>query len=307
MKIKIMKEIVLDNTLTIVDREFRVFDPRYMFDIEQGEFTPITEINAAVIHRNYIDYLTQCWRRHYGVIVSPTILWNMVLGNLAFEVNKDPEKYRNYFTLSAKKQEVLIQQAGNQIDVSLLVSKLQSYIPGDIIDEFFPSFSTDTSKSEIADYTSFLDLVSPYYNYGMYVCGIPKIKILGTKEDWELFDLQCKVLATKIPEFGDYLDKVSDKIYSIINDSADFSSFFDLTRCGSGSQVTVGGWIRDFFIEQPRVLYPENFISCISKIDYHNYTDKKDYRLYAGLFTSSIEDDYLVPEFDNIYFEKLKP
>ena len=80
---------------------------------------------------------------------------------------------------------------------------------------------------------------------------------------------------------------------------------FSLERCGSGSQVMVSGWITQLYIEQPRIPYPENFISCVSKIDYKCYNDGSDYRLYAGLFVSKIENDYLVPEFDSTYYKKV--
>ena len=139
----------------------------------------------------------------------------------------------------------------------------------------------------------------------MYLCGIPKVKVLGTDEDWEKFCDNTKTIAKIIPEFENYLTGVRLKIYSLRNDTLDFSQMFRLDRCGSGSQAEVAGWITDFYIEQPRVTYPENFISCISKIDYHNYNDGQDYRMYAGLFTSTIENDYLIPDFGNVYFRKM--
>ena len=190
------------------------------------------------------------------------------------------------------------------IDASLLITGVSGKIPSDIIIHCFPSYSTDTEKAIIANYTAFLDMVSPYYNYSMYMCGIPKVKILGTKEDWMTFIIKCSRIAEIIPEFKIYLTKVGQTVNNIIENSCDYSKMFSLDRCGSGHQVEVSGWIRDFYIEQPSVRYPENFVSCIAKIDYHNYNDNKDYRLYAGVFTSVVEDGYLVPEFDNIYFQK---
>jgi len=139
------------------------------------------------------------------------------------------------------------------------------------------------------------------------LCGIPKVKVLGTKEDWLIFMFKLGIITALIPEFTEYLITIANRIASICEETCDYSQMFRLDKCGSGSQVEVAGWITDFYIEQPRGKgygYPENFISCISKIDYHNYNDEKDYRLYAGLFTSVIEDDYLIPEFDNMYFVK---
>jgi hypothetical protein len=302
--LKHMKEIVLDNSLTVVEREFPEFNPKYFFNDAKG-FEPITTIEAKITHKNYLDYLTECWKRHYGVIISPTIFWNMVLSNLAYEVNKNPNKYRKYFTASDEKQEICVQQGGNKIDTALLIEGVTWKIPTDIVIHCFPDYTTDTEKAKIANYTAFLDMVSPYYNYSMYLCGIPKVKVLGTLDDWNLFIAKCMKIAETIPEFKKYLGVVRKRIVSIYEDSCNYSQIFTLEPCGSGSQIEVAGWITDFYIEQPCVTYPENFISCISKIDYHNYNDGKNYRLYAGLFTSIVENDYLVPDFDNIYFEKL--
>lgn len=299
-----MKEIVLDTSLEIIESDFQPFNPKHFFRDNEG-YDPVTMITNQITHQNYLGYLVMCWKRHYGVVISPTILWNMVLGNLAFEVNQNPETYRKYFTDSDDKKEIIVDQGGNLISVGLLINALSGVIPDDIMGDFFPEFSTDTDKAIIANYTVFLDMVSPYYNYGMFLCGIPKIKILGRTEDWDALGAACVRVWEAIPEFETYLNTVLDRVNDIIDDEADFSELFKLQRCGSGGQVEVEGWIRDFYIEQPRVNYPENFIPCISKIDYKNYNENgKEYRLFAGLFVSQVEDDYLVPEFENIYYVK---
>lgn len=300
-----MKEIIIDSSLTVKEQSFPEFNPRYFFGIKPDEFQSVTNIDAPITHRNYLDYLRMCWSRHYGAIISPTILWNMVLNNLAFEVNKNPNKYKKYFTESDEKVEICVNQNGNLIDVALLIDGVSGKIPLDIMMHCFPKYSTDTEKAIIANYTAFLDMVSPYYNYSMYLCGIPKVKILGTLNDWNLFIAKCMKISEIIPEFSNYLEVVRKRIVDIYEDTCDYSQIFSLVKCGSGSQVEVSGWITDFYIEQPSVGYPENFISCIAKIDYHNYNDNKDYRLYAGVFTSIVEDGYLIPEFGNMYFRKL--
>jgi len=299
-----MKEIILDESLEVNENaDFGEFNQRNFFDIETG-FEAVTSFEAEVVHRNYLDYLTLCWGNHYGIVVSPTILWNMVLNNLAYRVNQEPETFRKYFTEFDEKQEICVMQGGNQIDVKLLIAGLQGRIPSNMLDISFPEFSTNTENSKIADYTAFLDMVSPYYNFSMFLCGIPKVRVLGTNNDWLDFVLNLDAITAILPECQDYLLGVANHIANVVEETADFSDFFRLDKCGSGSQVEVGGWIKDFFIEQPRIGYPENYISCISKINYHNYNDNKDYRLYAGLFTSKISEGYLIPAFDKIYYLK---
>ena len=299
-----MKEIILDNSLTVEEQDFKILNQRYAFGIQEDAFKSVTELDA--IHRNYLDYLSLCWKNHYGIVISPTILWNMVLNNLAFEVNKNPETFRKYFTESDEKQEIIVEQGGHLIDVSLLIAGLQGRIPTSLLEDCFPAFSTDTQMSDIADYTAFLDMVSPYYNYGMFLCGIPKVRVLGTSHDWTMLMFTLGKVTALLPECQNYLIDVANHVAAIADNICDYSNLFSLQRCGSGSQVEVSGWIRDFFIEQPRVPYPENFIPCISKIDYKNYNEGgKEYRLYAGLFNSEVEDGYLVPAFGNQYFEKI--
>jgi len=298
-----MKEIILDGNLTVDERDFRPLNPQGAFGFKYQEFEPVTKLD--VTHRNYLDYLVMCWKQHYGVIISPTILWNMVLSNLAFEVNRVPDTYHKYFTESDEKQEIIVEQGGYLIDPALLIKMLKGLIPNNNIDSFFPKFTTDSDLSVIANNIAFLDMVSPYYNYGMLLCGIPKVKVLGTDEDWRWFMHHLGQLTALLEEANDYLVGVAVKVAEIADNTCDYSEMFSLQRCGSGSQVEVSGWICDFFIEQPRVPYPENFVSCISKIDYKNYNEGgKEYRLYAGLFRSEVEDGYLVPEFSTQYFEK---
>lgn len=295
-----MKEIILDNSLIVVNDDFKILNQKFAFGIEKNDFEAITEIN--IIHRNYLGYLEMCWKNHYGIIISPTILWNMILNNLAYKINQDPETFCKYFTDSDKKQEIKVIQDGNLIDVKLLIAGLKGRIPSCMLKDSFPVFTTDTKKSDIADYTTFLDMVSPYYNYSMYLCGIPKIKVLGTNKDWNQLIYTLGKITAILPECQDYLINIANHVAAIADNTCNYAEFFSLDKCGSGSQVEVSGWITNFFIEQPKVGYLENFISCISKIDYYNYNDENNYRLYAGLFTSEIENGYLVPAFDNMYF-----
>jgi len=299
-----MREIIIDETLTPQNSELYVISPANAFGYEADEFKAVTDLEIK--QKNYLGYLGNCWKQHFGAIISPTILWNMILSNLAYKVNKEPEKFRKYFSESDEKIEIKVNQPGNLISPELLIKGLAGRVPSSMIDDCFPEFSTDTEMSTIANYTAFLDMVSPYYNYSMFCCGIPKVKVLGTKEDWSKLMFTLGMITATLPECKDYLLTVANRVGKIIDDNCDFSDIYRLERCGSGGQVEVEGWIKEFFIEQPSINYPENFISCISKIDYKNYNeDGKMYRMYAGLFSSEIEDGYLVPSFNTQYFEAL--
>lgn len=300
-----MKDIILDASLEVNPIKTDRLNSYGITGVDSKEFNSLSHVDTEIPHQNYLDYLGICWSNHYGIVISPTILWNLVLSNLAFEVNKNPTSYRKYFTESDEKQEIVTTQGGNLISVDDLISLIESKIPNNLMGDFFPTFTTDTESSDIANKTAFLDMVSPYYDYGMFLCGIPKVRVLGEKSDWLSFIFQLGKITTTIPEFSDYLIKVLDIISKISDETINYSEIFSLERCGSGHQVVVSGWISDLFMEQPRPAYVGNFITCVSKIDYKCYNDNKNYRLCSGLFFSKIDDGFLIPEFDKIYFEKL--
>jgi len=268
-------EITLDNSLEVKESDFPKYNYFKFFRVEDG-LKQITEFDKKITHRNYLDYLGLCWNRHYGAVITPTIIWNMILNNLAFEVNKNPNTYRKYFT-NAKdgKKDIVVYEDGNIITPKLLIDELEYEIPGNMFKYCFPEFTTDTEKSNVAMYSAFLDMVSPYYVYSMYMCGIPKVKVLGDFDDWSKIVESCMHIYKEIPEFKNYLSDAIEISLQIRNCAADFSKMFSLKRCGSGSQVEVSGWIKELFIEKPSIEYPNNFVSCISKVDYNCLNNKK--------------------------------
>ena len=196
---------------------------------------------------------------------------------------------------------------GLYLDLDELMKRLKELVPNNV-DDFFPEFSTKTQDSTISDYGAFAHMVSPYYNYSMYLCGIPKVRVEGTNEDWLNFESGLQRLGSLFidtdQKMTTYFLNVSDTILKIRNETIDFSDMFRLEECGSGSQVEVAGWIQDFFIDIPRARYLENYCTCVSKIPYKNITLKKDFTLYTGLFGSNLDNDnYLIPEFSKKLYE----
>ena len=264
-------------------------------------------LHGDVFHKNYLYYLSECYNTHRGYVINPDILWNLVLTEIAGIVKDDPEQYRFLFTDSDEKKEIII--AGFdpfELDMNEIVKCLKALVPSNV-ETFIPEFTT-TGEAEIhAHNCAFADMVSPYYNYSMYLCGFPKVRVEGTQEDWEKFMNHIDGLG-EIMEFDfitEYLVKVADNIEQILDSvkgedrSEFFTNIFSLERCGSGSQVEVNGWITDFYVNQPQVPYLENFSAGYSKVDY-TVINVGEYCLFSGLFCSEDINGYLIPIFSRI-------
>ncbi len=64
------------------------------------------------------------------------------------------------------------------------------------------------------------------------------------------------------------------------------------------------GWLTDLLEHEPDTKFPENYPSHISLVAYKQIQTQKEYEMKSGLFSSSKEGGFLVPEFAQIVYEK---
>jgi hypothetical protein len=261
-------------------------------------------------HTNYLEYLQTAWCSHYGVVMTPDIMWHTLLSELVLIVGENPEKYASLFTTTPEQKQTVIVVSGSLVEMPLhvLIEAVKPLIPTNT-DVFLPDFSTTTERSRMARYASFCDMVSPYYNYMMMLCGIPYIDVRGTDEDWQkVLDCWGAISAT-IPGHEEYFSKTTALLKRILierNNSAFWQDMFHMEPCGSGSQVEVEGWLSDFFRIRPRVRYVSNYSTHLAKVCYKQINTNKDYEMFHGILSSRLENDLLIPEFGHIIFHRPK-
>jgi hypothetical protein len=270
----------------------------------------VKKIDGTVHHLNYVDYLEICWANHYGVVLKPDHLWQIVLCEIGTHVKDNVELYRKLFTDSDQKKNIVINTLEPHVlPLDEVVKQLKNLVPIGI-DDFLPSFSTSTEMSQFAFNAAFADAVSPYYNYFMLACGFPKIRLEGEIDDWKKMQSSLKSLKTHFAILNDYFDKVISRVDDVIkvlltNDATVFKTILKMQRCGSGSQHTVEGWIKEFFFKEIDYALTQNFPSCVSSVLYTNLSTDTDYEMKVGLLSSNVEDGFLVPDFGYAVYEKV--
>lgn len=271
----------------------------------------VSEMGGAIHHQNYLEYLITCWANHYNAVIKPDYFWHIILCEVATHIKDNSQKYRHLFTDSDTKKDIIVVTADPQVlPLAAIVEQLNKLLPvgGEA---FINDFSTSTRLSKMASYAAFADAMSPYYNYMMLLCGIPKIKIEGTNEDWEKIRKSIDTFMTYFDaKFNTYLAGVYDIISKIIdaNNGGEhefLKNILKYERCGSGSAMEVNGWIQHMFYSQKRPRYSSNFPTCNSLVEYKNLTTNKEYKMITGLFGSDLnEEGYLIPEFGYAVYEK---
>ena len=264
-----------------------------------------------VYHEGYLNYLASAWCNHYSIVLRPDDIWYIILNEPTSIISKTPNEYASLFTTTQdKKQEISVSTDNVEtIDPDLVIYELKKYVPSDI-DSFIPTFSTSTIMSKLAMNVSFCDMVSPYYSYSTFLCGIPNIRIEGEIDDWKIIVKQLNVLSSLFPDnIKKYLSKclfeIGNIIEAIITDDVNyFEKIVKLNPCGSGHEFSMNGWILNFLNRNnSNSIQLEGLPPHFSNMKYTNLETKRKFILYCGLFYSKIEDEFLIPEYNAFRIE----
>lgn len=263
-------------------------------------------------HVNYLSYLYTCWSDHLVPVLTPDIIWFILLNELNSLVRDNSEKVRGLFTLSNDKIKIVVTTGTPYIlPVDVVVNHLRPLIPSGV-DTYLPKFTTTTTGARLAHCAAFCEMVSPYYSYGTTLCGFPSIIVKGTIEDW------IKVAETwsNLPTELKALDQAwSSRVQNLLLDigrgyhqqSAEFwRLMFRIENCGSGHSSDVHGWLRKLYRKEPRGLSPRDFPGLAAKVDYEWVDTGQTFSMLQGLFSSKSDGNVLTPEWNTLVFETTK-
>lgn len=299
-----MKTIVLNDALKPIVSNF-VYSKNLLIRIDKSKFVS-TNATGELYHKNYLEYLKKAWSCHYGIVISPDIVWYTLLCEVAEIVKATPDNYGSLFTtMPGNKQTILVKSEGTEVlPLKPIFEELKVRCPTDI-NLFCPEFSTSNERSRLATIAAFADVVSPYYNYFMYSCGISSVTVLGTEEDWQkVVDnwIKLKDLFTQEPK---YFNTVGVIVDSIKRNLINWNNIFTGNPCGSGSQIEITGWWSKLYYKQPSFRIMDNFSTNLAKVEYKDLSQQKDYVMYNGLISSNLDSaNILQPEFGHIIYEK---
>ncbi|CAG8471766.1 11925_t:CDS:2 [Dentiscutata heterogama] len=115
-------------------------------------------------------------------------------------------------------------------------------------------FSTTTSSSLTASRIVLLDMVKAYFNFGFVCgCGIPKVTLEGTLEDWTKLQEKVLKLRNLNLELDFWLNRLEPVIWKLVEtyrgevDEEFWSKVMSMRSYGSGGEAIVTGWISAFF------------------------------------------------------------
>jgi len=142
----------------------------------------------------FVDAVAQCFNEHRPLVMTPDMIWLLILQGVANHVNANSEHLRKKFvTFEGKETIVVVRDQFVKGDrnnpwenvFEEFSLEIKESI-GDNYDKLMHSFSTTGVVEKAAFEVALMDVVQSYFTYEVHtMCGIPSITIEGEKKDWE--------------------------------------------------------------------------------------------------------------------------
>ncbi|GBB84556.1 hypothetical protein RclHR1_11110005 [Rhizophagus clarus] len=212
---------------------------------------------AAIFH---------AYNNHQHLLLTPDDIWLTIAQGVSQHINYNAEKFRYRFVNHEGKKEIgiiiddiLVQKnsllEGNWPEAvnRLVVSTDQAVEKIDVKSLLECDFSTTTKNSLTASRIVLLDMLKEYFSYKMYTaCGIPKVTLEGTLEDWTKLQEKVIQLRQLDLDMDFWLDKLDPVVWKLVEtykgnvDEEFWSKIISRQSFGSGpSRIT--GWSLAFY------------------------------------------------------------
>src|SRR3954454_20747154 len=268
---KINLENNLEKHISIKERISLIFPDTNVHAISV-DYDETPSSNHSVLERTLTSHglaaaIFHAYNNHQHLRLTPDDIWLTVAQGVSQHINYNAEKFRYMFVNHEGKKEIGINAQdilnfrnsrleGDWPEVvnRLVVATDQAVEKIDIKSLLECDFSTTTKNSLTASRIVLLDTVKAYFSYKFhFACGIPKVTLEGTLEDWT--KLQEKVFKLRqlnldMDFWLDRLDPVICKLIETYNGEIDedfWAKIVTSKSFGSGGSSTVGGWMSAFY------------------------------------------------------------
>lgn len=267
----------------------------------------------------FFGLLKEAYTHHLSIIINPHDIWAVFVSQFITFVNNNSTQYGKLFSNDPTNKKTLSVPTGSvhRMPISILTTELSNNLNFDS-SMVLQQFSTSTVESNHALQVMLCDMASPYYNYSMYLCGINKIKIGGSQADWyaltkafnsliDMFESHCHndVLVNYKSRVNGLLERFS-LVFDGVVDLDFWKGIYTSKNVGSGGQVEITGWCKDFVMNIPKPCYIENLTFDYGFIDYKNITTNQNFGMISGAFHSELKNGFYELVYSSTVFEYLE-
>jgi hypothetical protein len=239
--------------------------PYVQYQSQSDQVTLVSGREFPVAASLLVSNAHQCFDGHVGLRLTPALLMDTIVRELAKEVQRDPERYRKLFTSQPGRTIIRVRddslsywepgQPRSQWNrtIGMFRDPIRAAVTPETADMFVPDFASATEEDKLVLLLGLMDAASPFYDYRVLTkCGIPVIELDGPAEDWRLLAQRVSQLWQHFPALSDYfhdlvpvLDTVAETAGGGRVDEDFWRSFYKYKE-DSGS-ASASGWITSLF------------------------------------------------------------
>lgn len=220
---------------------------------------------GSLFDNGLVGTVTTAYNEHHNLILRPDDFLIAILTQLSFYINgRNSEKLRSLFVEHKEGQKTLTVSAGGTLytaNYPALIESMRDEImknlkTDDIKHLATPTFSTTSNVDRIVCAAVLMGAMKNYFTYKFRLkCGIPKVELLGTEEDYvKLLRIVDTLLKFDNDEkwmtsWHAMMRPIFEKLLQIKKGQDDGQDFFSCVcsyqRGGSGPSY-LSGWITTF-------------------------------------------------------------
>lgn len=161
---------------------------------------------AVPAYNGLVSAICNAYNTHHELVLRPDDVWQAINTQFSFYVNKNAEELRDIFVDFQGKKQLVITAAGTLFTAdfgSMAKRMVDEQIVNNIKDPsiaawLLPCFSTTMPNDRIAGSVTVMSTLQAYFEYKFcLMCGIPRVTLLGTVDDWK----RLRAKADRLPEF----------------------------------------------------------------------------------------------------------
>ncbi|CAM1503185.1 Fc.00g079610.m01.CDS01 [Cosmosporella sp. VM-42] len=239
---------------------------------------------------SFIRGALEAWAKHQHLILRPDEIWFEILAQLNFYMSVHAEDLRDLFVSHKERETIQVRAFSWRDVVAAFGTEIQERVKTDWLQEWImPGFSTSTEDDSLAATVLMMGLMQHYFEFeGMVICGLPKVTLLGEREDW----VRLLGKLDRLKEWGKQPQEYAQNLRPILSrfvktwdepESLEIKSFWNQIvradryrgwNCGGGGneyEYHISGWITGFLHWRK-----DGNLRVVPKQDFDYYDDNDD-------------------------------
>lgn len=252
-----VSDVVMAKELLITNDSKKIFENKIGKEIT---FFPKEHHNKEFVtayNNGFIQTIQQSYDDHRPLVLSPDVIWLAITQGVSIHINQNFKTLEKTIFKGEKPKKLIVRNDSLQYGakhweklIATLANDASQYTNNDYYSFFVPKFSTTNKTNTTAYQITLLNSYKKAFTYvGESGCGIPIIKLKGTKSDWEKIYKNLETLdKIGLSDWKEELKPVIKEFINIYDNKINKKFWQDMYKSMSEyGAFYISGWVVKFF------------------------------------------------------------